>query len=71
MDDRRQAVVDAAPVRLTEVVEARRLMRQGKSMREDAGALNIVPSGRLDLALWNHLGVRDESLLAEHWVKTR
>ena len=67
--DRQISAADAAPVRLSEIVAARQLVREGKSMKEAAEHLGITPSGKLDLALWRHLGEKDADLLAAAWVK--
>ena len=67
--DRQISEADAAPVRLSEIVASRQLMRQGKSMKEAAEHLGITPSAKLDLALWRHLGEKDADLLAAAWVK--
>lgn len=68
-EERDVSLANVAPVRLSEIIEARQLMRGGMSMKEAADRIGIVPSGRLDVALWNHLGDKDADLLAAAWMK--
>lgn len=46
-----------------QVYAARVFMKLGFSMSDAATSLGIVPSGRLDKALWEYLSVKDSDLV--------
>jgi hypothetical protein len=53
------------PVPAEQVLAARQMMRRGYSMTQAALSLWIIPSSRLDLALWKHIDTDDEDLVLQ------
>jgi len=51
------------PVPAEQVLAARQMMRRGFSMQEAALSLWIIPSSRLDLALWKNIDTDDDELV--------
>lgn len=53
------------PVPAEQVLAARQMMRRGYSMKEAALSLWIIPSSRLDLALWKNIDTDDDELVVQ------